>query len=217
MAMTIEQIRAQLKDVNRELTEARDAAIALAADANADAQARSAATDRLNGLKERRDILQDSLDDLTEAQSQNLKQLKGEHDQVMMAAKKFKSAGDFFSCVARASDSVNPVVDPRLAEYMSVRSAASGQNITTDADGGYLIPPDYSDELVRHTQSQSVLLPKVQHVPVSGNRLITPELVDREFSETSFSAAILKVLLDRNEPKAAQLAYDVLTSMKEGK
>ncbi len=176
MAMTIEQIRAQLKDVNRELTEARDAAIALAADANADAQARSAATDRLNGLKERRDILNDCLDDLTEAQSRNLKQLKGEHDQVMAAAEKFKGPGDFFSCVARASDSVNPVVDPRLAEYMSVRSAASGQNITTDADGGYLIPPDYSDELVRHTQSQSVLLPKVQHVPVSGNRLITPEL-----------------------------------------
>ena len=175
MAMTIEQVRAQLKDVNRELGEARSAAVALAADANADPAQRTAAAERLNDLKSRRDILKDSLDELTEAQSANLQAIRGEAEQVQRAAEKFKGAGDFFNCVAKASG-VNPVVDPRLAEYMAVRSSASGQNITTDAEGGYLVPPDYSDELVKHVESQSVLLPEVQHVPISGNRLIVNEL-----------------------------------------
>ena len=186
MPMTIEQIRAQLKDVNRELVEARDAAVALAANAGADPAQRTAATERLNALKQRRDILKESLDDMTEAQSANLMAIRAEGDQIQKAAKAFKGAGDFFSCVAKASG-VNPVVDPRLAEYMSIKSSASGQNITTDADGGYLIPPDYSDELVKHVQSESVLLPEVQHVPVSGNRLIVAEVDEESRKDTTVS------------------------------
>lgn len=185
MAMTIEQVRAQLKDVNKELDEARSAAVALAADANADPAQRTAAADRLNDLRSRRDILKESLDDMTEAQSANLQAIRSETEQIQQAAKKFKGSGDFFSCVAKASG-VNPVVDPRLAEYAQIRSAATGQNITTDVDGGYLIPPDYSDELVKHVESESVLLPEVQHVPISGNRLIVIE-VDEESRKDSAS------------------------------
>ena len=180
MDYTIEQVRAMLKDINAQMTEARSAAMALAADNNADPAQRTEAAERLNSLKSRRDILKDSLDEMTEAQSANLKAIKADTDKVRRAADQFKSAGDFFSCVAKAGSSVNPVMDPRLAEYISVRSDASGQNITTDADGGYLIPPDYSDELVKHMESESVLLPEVQHVPISGNRLIV-----NEFDETS--------------------------------
>ncbi len=47
------------------------------------------------------------------------------------------------------------------------------------------------------------------------SRLISKELIDSEFPETSFSAALLTALLD--EPKEAQLAYELLKSMKEGK
>ncbi len=47
------------------------------------------------------------------------------------------------------------------------------------------------------------------------SKLITKELVDAEFSETSFSANFLHSLL--NEPKEAQLAYELLKSLKEGK
>lgn len=182
--MTIEQIRAQLKDVNKELNEARSAAVALAADAKADPAQRTAAAERLNDLKSRRDILKESLDEMTEAQSANLAAIRSEAEQVQQAAKKFKGAGDFFSCVAKASG-VNPVIDPRLAEYMQVKSAATGQNITTDADGGYLIPPDYSDELVKHVESESVLLPEVQHVPISGNRLIVNEVDEESRKDTA--------------------------------
>lgn len=46
------------------------------------------------------------------------------------------------------------------------------------------------------------------------SKLITKELVEAEFPETSLSAKLLSALLD--EPKEAQLAYDLLKSIKEG-
>ena len=47
------------------------------------------------------------------------------------------------------------------------------------------------------------------------NKLISKALIEAEFPETSFSAGLLNSLLD--EPKEAQLAYELLKSLKEGK
>lgn len=47
------------------------------------------------------------------------------------------------------------------------------------------------------------------------SKLISKKLIDSEFPETSFSAGLLTALLD--EPKEAQLAYELLKSLKEGK
>ena len=47
------------------------------------------------------------------------------------------------------------------------------------------------------------------------SRLITPELVDSEFSEASFSGSFLKALLD--QPTEAQMVYELLNQLKEGK
>ena len=47
------------------------------------------------------------------------------------------------------------------------------------------------------------------------SKLITPELIGSEFAETSFSAGLLTALLD--EPREAQMAYELLKSLKEGK
>ena len=47
------------------------------------------------------------------------------------------------------------------------------------------------------------------------SKLITEELIDAEFSETSFSAGLLKSLMD--EPKEAQLVYELLKELKGAK
>lgn len=47
------------------------------------------------------------------------------------------------------------------------------------------------------------------------SKLISKELIESEFPETSFSAGLLTSLLDN--PKEAQLAYELLTSLKEGR
>lgn len=46
-------------------------------------------------------------------------------------------------------------------------------------------------------------------------KMITSELIGSEFPETSFSANFLKALLP--DPKEAQLAYDLLKSLREGR
>lgn len=47
------------------------------------------------------------------------------------------------------------------------------------------------------------------------SKLISKELIDAEFAETSLSGRLLTALLD--DPKEAQLAYELLQSLKEGK
>ena len=47
------------------------------------------------------------------------------------------------------------------------------------------------------------------------SKLISLELIQKEFPETSFSAGLLTALIA--EPKEAQLAYELLKSLKEGK
>jgi DNA repair exonuclease SbcCD nuclease subunit len=47
------------------------------------------------------------------------------------------------------------------------------------------------------------------------NKLISKALIEAEFPETSFSAGLLNALLE--EPKEAQLAYELLKALKEGK
>lgn len=47
------------------------------------------------------------------------------------------------------------------------------------------------------------------------SKLISKELIESEFPETSFSAGLLTSLL--NDPKEAQLAYELLKSLKENK
>ncbi len=47
------------------------------------------------------------------------------------------------------------------------------------------------------------------------SKLISKEQIESEFPETSFSAGLLNALLD--EPKEAQLTYELLKSLKEGK
>ena len=47
------------------------------------------------------------------------------------------------------------------------------------------------------------------------SKLISKELIDSEFAETSLSAAVLSALLE--EPKEAQLVYELLGELKGGK
>ena len=176
--MTIEQIRAALKDAIAEYNQCRDRALSLAAAQGGDMEELKTAQAALEMAQLRKQTLETELENETEVQSANLSAIRANGDAVKSAASRFKSGGDFLSCVARAAGNSRDM-DPRLADYIQVRSSASGQNLTTDADGGYLVPPDYADELLNVAASESVLLPEVQRVPVSGNRLVV-NILDQE-------------------------------------
>ena len=183
--MTIEEIRNQLKDVVAQVQAARDKGITLAADNTSSMQQLREAAEQLEALRARESILRATLEEETERQSHNLSAMKSGVDGIRAAASKFRSMGDFMACIAQAGR--NGGMDPRLADYANVRSAASGQNLTTDAEGGYLVPPDYAEGLLNVAQSESILFSKVQHIPISGNRLIVNEVEQVTRADTSGS------------------------------
>lgn len=167
--MRIEEIKNGIRGVQNELAQARAAGIALADDPNATTKSMTEQMDKVNLLSSKLALLKDQLAEQETVQSAETKMMKAtDDDRINAGAGKFRDMGDFFSAIARQKSSP----DTRLAEYASIRSAATGQNITTDADGGFLVPPEYSAELLKLAQSESVIYPLVRHTPISGNRLI---------------------------------------------
>lgn len=167
--MKIEDIKNSIRGVQAELEQARAAGIAMADDPNATTQAMTSQMDKVTRLSGKLTLLQAELADQEGLQGQGAAMTQiSDDDQVSKGAARFQNMGDFFCSVAHQRS--DP--DPRLTEYGSIRSAATGQNITTDADGGYLVPPEYSSELLRLAQSESVIYPMVRHTPITGNRLI---------------------------------------------
>lgn len=88
----------------------------------------------------------------------------------------------------------NSVVDLRLSGSVTMDEYDTRHNLLEDLLGRF-IEGTYSDAEL--------------------SRLISEEIIDAEFAETSFAAGFLKDLLD--EPKEAQLAYELLKSLGEGK
>lgn len=167
--MRIEEIKNSLMEAQNALDTARQEGIRLSADPNVSDQELQSKMSAVERAKARVQLLQDQLSTMEGEQSKQAKmQQIADEDRIQTGAKAFKSAGDFFACVAKAGGNM----DARLAEYANIKSAASGQNITTDADGGYLVPPDYAAELLQFAKSASILYPEVRKTSVSGNRLV---------------------------------------------
>ncbi len=84
----------------------------------------------------------------------------------------WNSAGEFFQAVAAAA---NPHVraDERLLQVRNT-DTASGNNETTAADGGYLVPPEYAQVMINNAVSESLLASRVRRIQVSSPRLIIP-------------------------------------------
>ncbi len=163
---TIEELRAEVMDAQRNVEELRNKAQAIGPNGEGIADALTA----YDNAKAWADMLRDQLDAETEASKSRIEAntVKAAIDRVQKGASAFHDAGDFFRAVANNRQRT----DARLSEYASIRDQATGQNITTDADGGYLVPPDYASELIKMAQGESVLYPLVAKAPISGNRLI---------------------------------------------
>lgn len=81
----------------------------------------------------------------------------------------FKSFGEFAQAVRNASINGGYARDERLAAF---KDAATGQNETTSADGGYLVPPEYAEGVLDLVKTESVLYPQARKVTITSNRLI---------------------------------------------
>jgi len=82
----------------------------------------------------------------------------------------FKSFGEFSRSVARANSGIE--LDRRLQ-----MGAAPGltANESSGADGGFAIPPEFSEEIWRLSLGEDSLLPRTQNIEVAGNSMIFPK------------------------------------------
>lgn len=79
----------------------------------------------------------------------------------------FKSAGEFFATVRRA-EAKGAVPDARLITDLK---AASGLNESNPSDGGWLVPPQVSNEMLRRVYDTGVLASRVRRIPITSNSL----------------------------------------------
>ena len=109
--------------------------------------------------------------------------------------------------IAVTADQMEDILDRELADLANnsvVDLRISGAVTADEYDRRHSIITDALDRFIEGTYSDYAL-----------TKLISRELIEQEFPETSFSAGLLTALLD--EPKESQLVYELLKTLKEGK
>ena len=83
----------------------------------------------------------------------------------------FSSVGDFYKAVAQAG------MKSSFDERLSINAAAptTFSNESGGADGGFAIPPQFSQELWRLSLGEESLLPMTANTEISGNSMIFPK------------------------------------------
>jgi DNA repair exonuclease SbcCD nuclease subunit len=125
-------------------------------------------------------------------------------------AKKFLSGNIRFYRpeIKVSAGNMEEILERELSEFNS-ESVIDGMVISGTAD-----KDEYEDrrEIIENALARFV---SGSYDDSALSRLISKELIDSEFAETSLSAAVLSALLE--EPKEAQLVYELLGELKGGK
>jgi HK97 family phage major capsid protein len=89
----------------------------------------------------------------------------------------FKSAGEYFKAVRGAAyaQSNGIPVDRRLLPNAAAPGAGTYNNEGAGADGGFLIPPEFSKEIWRMSLGEGSLLPLTANTEVTGNSMVFPK------------------------------------------
>lgn len=82
----------------------------------------------------------------------------------------FKHFGEFASATAKHATR-NGNTDDRL---LRIKAPTNYMNEATGADGGFLVPPDFTAELLRNMYADDALLPLTRQVTTRGNTLTFP-------------------------------------------
>lgn len=130
-------------------------------------------------------------------------------EQKKLRAKKVTSGKLRFyrKTIALKAGEMEPILDNALADM--------GDNSVVELTlTGAVTADEYDNRFAIITQKLSRFL-ESRCDDNALSKLISKELIDAEFAETSLSGRLLTALLD--DPKEAQLAYELLQSLKEGK
>jgi HK97 family phage major capsid protein len=84
----------------------------------------------------------------------------------------FKSFGEFAHAVQIASSGRN-AIDERLS--MMAAAPSTFGNESTGADGGFLVPPEFSKQIFTLSLTEDSLLPMTDNIEISGNSMVFPK------------------------------------------
>ena len=77
----------------------------------------------------------------------------------------FRSFGDFLCSVANAADHTKDA-DPRLLYQHKKQAAASGLNMSTPSEGGFLLQTQFSTALLESAMNESMLMTRCRNIPI---------------------------------------------------
>lgn len=167
---TITQMREEVKNLMQNLADMKTRCIQENRDPSTDE--RKAAKDILDRVEELEQII--ALEEREESIANRLEKSRQEpvkpDPQGGLTSRddqdKFGSQGEFFLAVMRAA-SPQPFVDPRLR--VSMRNAASGLQEGVPSDGGFLVQPEFSTELLRRAYQTGQVASRARRIPIGAN------------------------------------------------
>ena len=169
--MALRQKRAAVRDKAREMTAAADdAGIDLTEEENTKIDALIAEGETIQASIEREEKVAD-LD-------RSVATLPGASDSPIQATEMkdkdgkggFKSFGDFSQSVMAAG--LGNGFDDRLVKDAAAPTTFGNEG--TGADGGFLVPPDFSNDMTRHSLEEDAFLPMTDNTDISGNSMVFP-------------------------------------------
>lgn len=89
------------------------------------------------------------------------------------ATRGFRSFGEFARSVRAAADPANRAIDQRLS--YNAAAPTTYNNEGSGADGGFAVPPQFSQEIWRMSLGEGSLLPMTANTEVSGNSMVFPK------------------------------------------
>lgn len=121
------------------------------------------------------DELNNKIAELEKKNDNKLKGIKEDLEKGKGGAKdetKFSSLGEQLRHVALAG-APGAVKDPRLIwQSFDTKDVASGSNLLVGAEGGFLVSPEYSKELISLAHETGIVAKDCRHLPISGNRIV---------------------------------------------
>lgn len=97
----------------------------------------------------------------------------------------FKSISDFASAVAKADRSHGKVYDERLDTSKKAQKSITDLGISVDADGGYLVPPEHSNQVMKIALEKTDIFQRCTKVPMATNSIDFPY-----FNETTHASTV---------------------------
>lgn len=143
------------------------------------------ATDNDNTEKEEAEKHRQQVDEIVAKVQEQLKaeskgkQLGGQGQQENPSG--FKSLGEFAHCV------IDGTKNTKLMNYID-NCKSTGMSEAINADGGFLIPPEFSTALLTAMQEQAVIAPKCRNFPINNN--LTLPFVNNTTQATSWTGGV---------------------------